>query len=153
MEQIEFEPLVPQPTAPASPTTSRLGGLAVGVAVAATLAMGLAVVARSDRAEPPARQPTAAQAASILPEPPVEVEPMTAPRATRFESVYASCMSDVGGSPDAREHWVESCRREADQILHDDRIYAACMSDAGGSADSLERHAADCQEQVDAGTP
>jgi hypothetical protein len=153
MEQIEFEPLTSQPPATASPRQTRLGGLAVGVAVVATLAVGLAVVARTDRTAPTAPQPVATRAASILSEPSAEAAPMIAPRPTHFEAAYSSCISHAGGSPDAREHWVDSCRREAARILHDDRIYAACMSEAGGSADSLERHAADCRGRIGSEEP
>ena len=152
MEQIEFEPLVSQPATSASPPRYRLGGLAVGVAVAATMAMGLTVAARSERSGPPLQEPVA-HAASVISEPAADLDLGTATRPTRFEVAYGSCMSGVAGPPDARERWVESCRREAHEILHRERIYAACMSDAGGSADSLERHAAACDTELDSAPP
>jgi hypothetical protein len=148
MEHVEFEPLVSTTGAPAPRHTSRSSGLAVAAAVVATLAITVALLTRADRPDTPAEQPAAARAAQILPDP--STQRVTQPPSTRFQGVYESCMSDVDGSPDARERWVESCRRQADRILHGDRIYAACMRTAGGTADSSERHAAACEEQVSA---
>lgn len=147
LSSIELDPLVVEYNAPQppDPVRHRLGWVVVLAALAATGVFAVSVVRSGDREPPPIE---AAPAATVLQlRSPTEAVP-PAPRPSRFSVAYTSCMSDLGGPADSRERWVDTCRREAEKILHDERLYADCMRNIGGTADSQERRADECRNQI-----
>jgi hypothetical protein len=144
---IELDPLVIEYNAPQPPDPGhhRLGWVVVLAALVATGVLAASVMRSGDREPPPL---DVAPAATVLQVPSPTVASPPAQRPSRFSVVYTACMSDLGGSADSRERWVDTCRREAEEILHDERLYVVCMRNLGGTADALERRADECRNQT-----
>lgn len=143
---IELEPLSPEhPGSPSRPTGSRTltGWLAIGLAVAATGALGVLIVRNDAGTQASTDEPRLEQSAAILPAA-VDIPPSVV-----AVERYRACLPDGGGSADALERWVMGCRRELEQMLFSGDSADLCVPQGAGSADGLERWVENCRRDVE----
>jgi hypothetical protein len=148
ISNIELEPLSsgsqgpPRRSARARGVT---GWLAIGLAVIATVTLGVLVV-RDGARTPSSADQAGREPAAVLP---AASPAVVAVAGGRSETAYDACLPTTAGSADSLERFVEHCRRSLRRAVYVADKFRLCVPDGGGSADSMERWVEYCRRDVE----
>ena len=78
--------------------------------------------------------------------------PSAASPAADLDGTYVACMREAARTPDALEHWVDTCRRRATATVQTEAAYVTCLREAARTPDALEHWVVSCRNHANNAT-